>query len=168
MGSPEAMPSAALRVSLPDRYRVVRHVANGGMGAVYAAEDGLLGRPVAIKVLASHLAEDPVNRERFQREARAAARLSTHPNVITVYDVGEHRGRPFLVMELMAGGSIAQRLRSERPDRAQALTWLAGAAAALDFGHAHGIVHRDVKPPNLLLDANERVHVADFGIARLA
>src|SRR3954469_12008309 len=162
------MPPAALGVSLPDRYRVTRHVANGGMGAVYAAEDELLGRTVAIKVLAAHLAEDPVNRQRFQREARAAARLSNHPHVVTVYDVGEHDGRPFLVMELMECGSVAHRLRSGRVDRGLALDWLAGAAAALDFGHEHGIVHRDVKPPNLLLDGNDRVHVADFGIARIA
>ena len=162
------MSSGALRISLPDRYRVERHVANGGMGAVYAARDEILGRPVAIKVLASHLAEDPVNRARFQREARAAARLSNHPNVVTVYDVGEHDGRPFLVMELMAGGSVAAVLREGCPDLDAALEWLEGSAAALDFAHGEGIVHRDVKPPNLLLDANGRVHVADFGIARIA
>src|SRR3954453_15078822 len=128
------MPPAALRVSLPDRYRVTRHVANGGMGAVYAAEDELLGRTVAIKVLAAHLAEDPVNRERFQPEARAAARLSNHPHVVTVYDVGEHDGRPFLVMELMECGSVAHRLRSGRVDRGLALDWLAGGPARPHLG----------------------------------
>ena len=138
------------------------------MGAVYAVEDEVLDRRVAIKVLASHLAEDPDSRERFVREARAAARLSGHPNVIQVYDVGVHEGTPYMVMELLDGGALSQRLRDGRPSLEQAVGWLRETAAALDFGHDQGIVHRDVKPSNLLLDDEEVVHVADFGIARIA
>ncbi|MFL5903132.1 MAG: protein kinase domain-containing protein, partial [Solirubrobacteraceae bacterium] len=88
----------AAAVTLPDRYRVVRHLARGGMATVWEAEDKLLGRRVAVKVLAEHLAEDAAARERFQREARAAAKVSNHPNVVTIYDVGEADGRPFIVM----------------------------------------------------------------------
>jgi serine/threonine-protein kinase len=160
--------SVSTPVELPPRYRDPRHLANGGMAAVYAAEDVVLGRRVAVKVLAAHFAEDPVAVRRFQREARAAAQVSQHPSVVTIYDVGEHEGRPFIVMELRDGGSLAQVLRSGVPARAEALRWVTETAAALDAAHAAGIVHRDVKPGNLLLDAQRRVAVADFGIARLA
>jgi eukaryotic-like serine/threonine-protein kinase len=161
-------------VPLPDRYQVVRHLARGGMATVWEAEDQLLGRRVAVKVLAEHLAEDPAARERFQREARAAAKVSNHPNVVTIYDVGEGEGegqgdgRPFIVMELLTGGTVAQRLRAGRPSHQQALEWLAQTAEAIDDTHARGLVHRDIKPGNLLLDERGRLAVADFGIARLA
>lgn len=158
----------SLPVELPSRYRDPRHLANGGMAAVYAAEDAMLGRRVAVKVLAAHFAEDPAAMRRFQREARAAARVSQHPHVVTIYDVGEHAGRPFIVMELREGGSLAQLLREGVPARADALRWVAEAASALDAAHALDIVHRDVKPGNLLLDGQRRLGVADFGIARLA
>ncbi len=152
---------------LPDRYRVVRHIARGGMASVWAAEDGLLGRLVAVKVLAGHIAEDPGARRRFDREARTAARVGGHPNVVTIYDVGEHEGLPFIVMELFAG-SVADRLGEGVPlPRAEALDWLAQAAAGLDHAHAEDVVHRDVKPANLLLDHRSRLAVADFGSARL-
>jgi tetratricopeptide (TPR) repeat protein len=162
-------PVSTARISLPDRYRVVRHVANGGMASVWEAHDELLGRPVAVKLLASHLSEDDRARRRFQREARAAAGLSSHPNVATIYDVGEHRGRTFMVMELLTGGTVADRLRAEEdiPPRT-ALRWLRDAASALDTAHAQDVVHRDVKPANMLLDAHGRLAIADFGIARLA
>jgi serine/threonine-protein kinase len=158
----------SLPVELPSRYRDPRHLANGGMAAVYAAEDAMLGRRVAVKVLAAHFAEDPAAMRRFQREARAAARVSQHPHVVTIYDVGEHAGCPFIVMELREGGSLAQLLREGVPARADALRWVAEAASALDAAHALDIVHRDVKPGNLLLDGQRRLGVADFGIARLA
>src|SRR5919202_2922454 len=103
-------PASTARVSLPDRYRVVRHLANGGMASVWEAHDELLDRAVAVKVLAPHLSEDDRARRRFEREARAAAGLSSHPNVVTIYDVGEHDDRVFMVMELMRGGSVADRL----------------------------------------------------------
>jgi serine/threonine protein kinase len=91
-------PATTARIRLPDRYRVVRHLANGGMASVWEAHDELLDRSVAVKLLASHLSEDDRYRRRFQREARAAAGLSSHPHVVTIYDVGEHDGRVFMVM----------------------------------------------------------------------
>jgi serine/threonine protein kinase len=154
-------------IALPERYRLAGHIANGGMAAVWAAEDLTLGRMVAIKVLAEHLGEDQRVVARFQREARAAASLN-HPNVVTVYDVAEYDGRPFLVMERLTGGTLADVLRRGAPPRADALRWLREAASALDVAHARGIVHRDIKPGNLLLDSNGRLAVADFGIARVA
>jgi len=154
---------------LPDRYEVLRHIANGGMGGVWEARDEVLGRTVAVKVLAAHLAEDPNSVERFQREARAAASVSSHPHVATVYDIGENDGRPFIVMEHFSGGTVADRLRSDRPvEVSEALAWLGAAASALDVAHEEGIVHRDVKPANLLLDDRGKLAMGDFGIARLA
>jgi serine/threonine-protein kinase len=156
-------------ITLPDRYRVVRHLANGGMASVWEAHDELLDRHVAVKILASHLGEDDRARQRFEREARAAAGLSSHPNVVTIYDVGEHDDRAFMVMELMRGGSLADRLRNgSRLARGTVLDWLHDAAAALDVAHEAGIVHRDIKPANLLLDERDRLAIGDFGIARVA
>ena len=162
-------PVSAAPIRLPDRYKVVRHIANGGMAGVWEAHDELLDRAVAVKVLAQHLSEDERARARFEREARAAAGLSSHPNVATIYDVGEHEGRAFIVMELMRGGSVADVLRrGDRIEHQRALRWLREAAAGLDAAHAAGIVHRDVKPANLLLDDRDRLGIGDFGIARLA
>src|SRR5215211_7910165 len=162
-------PVSPARISLPDRYKVVRHIANGGMAGVWEAHDELLDRSVAVKVLAQHLSEDERARKRFEREARAAAGLSSHPNVVTIYDVAEHDGRAFMVMELMRGGSVADVLkRDEDIDTQRALRWLREAASGLDAAHAAGVVHRDVKPANLLLDERDRLGIGDFGIARLA
>ncbi len=138
------------------------------MGDVYRATDGLLSRTVAVKVLAERHARNADVRARFTREARAAARLSAHPNVVTVFDVGEHDGQPFIVMEYLDGGSVHDRLRSGAASPDRAIEWLSQAAAGLDAAHAQGIVHRDVKPANLLLDDDDRVHVTDFGIASAA
>jgi serine/threonine protein kinase len=154
--------------TLPPRYSSITHLASGGMGEVYRATDGLLGRTVAVKVLADRHARDPDVRARFTREARAAARLSAHPHVVTVFDVGEHDGHPFIVMEYLQGGSVYDRARSSTVRAGLALEWLRQAASAIDAAHAQGVVHRDVKPANLLLDGEERVHVTDFGIASAA
>ena len=135
------------------------------MGEVYRATDTALERSVAVKVLADRYAQQDEARARFRREALAAARLSAAPNVVTVFDVAEHDGRPLIVMEYLEGGSVYDRLRVGRVPHAQALTWLAHTAEALDRAHANGIVHRDVKPANLLLDRDGNVHVSDFGIA---
>jgi eukaryotic-like serine/threonine-protein kinase len=136
------------------------------MGEVYRAEDAELGRVVAVKVLGEHYADDEAVRGRFTREARAAARLSKAPSTVTIFDVGEHEGRPYIVMEYLPGGSLADRLAREGAQPpGRALGWLAETAAALDAAHANGVVHRDVKPANLLLDDEDHVYVADFGVA---
>ena len=150
---------------LPRRYASPDLVARGGMGEVYRATDTALERTVAIKLLSDRYARQEDARARFRREALAAARLSAAPNVVTVFDVAEHDGRPLIVMEYLEGGSVYERLRDDRVPRARALTWLEQAADALDRAHASGIVHRDVKPANLLLDRDDNVHVSDFGIA---
>jgi eukaryotic-like serine/threonine-protein kinase len=154
---------------LPLRYRDPKLIGRGGMGEIYRATDETLGRTVAIKVLAERYARDESVRRRFTREALAAARLSGDPNTVTIFDVGEHDGRPFIVMEYLAGGSLAERLEREgAQDPERALEWLERAGRALDAAHAKGVVHRDVKPANLLLDGEGVVHVADFGIASAA
>jgi serine/threonine-protein kinase len=163
------MPVSEHRIALPERYRVVRHIANGGMASVWAAEDELLGRVVAVKVLSPAYAQDERANRRFLREARAGARLSDCRHVVTVYDIGEHDGRPFMVMELIAGGTVADRLKSDRKiPRALAMRWLREAGEALDCAHRHDVVHRDVKPANLLIDEHGRLAVGDFGIATVA
>src|ERR1700742_3834052 len=132
-------PASTARITLPERYRVVRHLANGGMASVWEAHDELLDRSVAVKVVAAPLSEDARARRRFEREARAAAGLSSHPNVVTIYDVGEHDGRAFMVMELMPGGTVADRLRAGRAIADEtALRWLREAAGALDAAHDPG------------------------------
>ncbi len=153
--------------ALPPRYSGSQRIASGGMADVYAAEDTELGRKVAIKVLAARFTDDKEIRERFKREALTAARLSGRPHVVTIFDVGEWEGSPFIVMELLEGGTVAERIKAGGVDRAQALVWLGQAAAALDAAHAEGIVHRDVKPGNFLLDDADELYVADFGIARV-
>jgi eukaryotic-like serine/threonine-protein kinase len=137
------------------------------MGEIYMARDRVLGRTVAVKLLAERFAEEPELRERFRREALTAARLSDELHVVTIFDVGEHEGRPFTVMEYLPGGTLAERARSRPVPPELAVTWLAQAAAALDAAHARGVVHRDVKPANMLFDGSDRLQVVDFGIARL-
>jgi hypothetical protein len=153
---------------LPARYAGARLIGHGGMGEIYFAEDRDLGREVAIKLLDERLAGNQDLRRRFGREALAAARLSGHPHVVTIYDVGDCHGRPFIVMEYLPGGTLGDRARSGPVARENALAWLGQAGEALDAAHELGIVHRDVKPANLLLDARGQVAVADFGIARIA
>lgn len=151
-----------------DRYEILRPIARGGMAEVYLARDQLLDRPVALKVLFPELATDPAFVERFRREAQAAANLS-HPNIISVYDWGEEDGAYFIVMEFVDGQPLSGILRSEGPllaDRAAAIG--ASVAAALAFAHRNGVIHRDVKPGNILIDAHDQVKIGDFGIARAA
>jgi serine/threonine-protein kinase len=162
-------------VTMPERYELIRHVANGGMASVWCAEDRVLGRRVAIKLLAERFAYDQTAVRRFKREARTAARLSGHPNVVTIYDVGESTTpdpdappRAFIVMEFLAGGTVADAQRCGAVTQTEAIWWLHEVASALDYAHARGVLHRDIKPANVLLDGNRSVHVADFGIAQLA
>src|SRR6185503_13124487 len=151
-----------------NRYEIVRHLARGGMAEVYLARDQLLDRPVALKVLFPELSTDRAFVERFRREAQAAANLS-HPNIVSVYDWGEEENTYFIVMEYVDGRPLSSLLKAEGtllPDRAAAIC--ADVAGALAFAHRNGVVHRDVKPGNVLLTADGTVKVADFGIARAA
>jgi eukaryotic-like serine/threonine-protein kinase len=166
----------AFGLKLPERYRVKRHIATGGMASVWCAEDRVLGRSVAIKVLSDRFAHDEDSVRRFMREARAAARVSNHPHVVTIYDVGdiepEGEGeqpspRAFIVMQFLAGGTVADALRVDAIRPEETRRWVSEAASALDHAHERGIVHRDIKPANFLLDRGRGLHVADFGIAHL-
>jgi serine/threonine protein kinase len=149
-----------------ERYRVDRLVGVGAMGTVHLARDTVLDRVVAVKVLADHLAADEAFRRRFVQEARLAARLC-HPNVVQVFDAGEDEGRPFLVMEYVAGETVADRLARHGPFGPAELVVLATQlSAGLAHAHAAGIVHRDVKPHNVLLRPDGVAKLTDFGIAR--
>jgi serine/threonine protein kinase len=153
---------------LGDRYRLGAPLGTGGMGEVWAAEDVVLGRPVAVKLLGGALAGDGQAAERLRREARAAARLD-HPGIARVLDLGEQAGRPYLVMELLEGESLAARLARTGPlDPAEAAAVAAAVADALDAAHRAGVVHRDVKPGNVFLTGDGQVKVLDFGIASAA
>ena len=153
---------------LPERYQGIEPVAQGAMGTVFCATDTTLDRVVAVKLLAERYVADDGARRRFAREARAAARVSSDPNIVTIFDVGDAGGRPYIVMQYIAGSSLEERLRSGRQKPADAMRWLEQAGRALDYAHSRGVVHRDVKPGNLLLDRADNVHVADFGIASAA
>lgn len=151
---------------LPPRYAGATLIASGGMGRVFHATDSELRRDVAVKVLADRYADNEDVRARFRREALAAARLSGNPNIVTIFDVAEYQGRPMIVMEYLQGGSLESRVQGQGGcPPAQVLAWLDQAAAALDSAHAAGVVHRDIKPGNLLLDSRDELQMGDFGIA---
>jgi serine/threonine-protein kinase len=170
--APRAAPSLAPRgrpfavaVRLPRRYRIVRLIALSARSSIWAAEDRLLDRLVAVKFL--HAYGQSRAAARLRREARAAARVSYHPHIATVYDLGEHDGHSYIVMEHFRG-TVARRLGLGPVSQPVALRWLREAASALDVVHAAGLVHRDIKPSNLLLDSYDRLALADFGIATLS
>jgi serine/threonine-protein kinase len=153
-----------------DRYRLERRLGVGGMATVQLAFDTRLERYVAVKLLAEHLAEDASFVSRFKREALAAARL-VHPNIVQVFDFGSdrHSGRQFIVMEFVDGHSCAELLRDKGPmPPRDAVEILCQACRGLDYAHRNGVVHRDVKPGNLLVNTDGVVKLADFGIAKAA
>jgi eukaryotic-like serine/threonine-protein kinase len=157
---------SAVRTDL-GRYRLDRTLGSGGMAIVYLGHDRELGRAVAVKRLADNLSHDRAFRDRFLREAQLAAPLS-HPNVVRVYDFGhDPDGRPFIVMEYVEGGSLAETLaRDGALSSARVVAVARDCCSGLAYAHAAGLVHRDLKPQNLLLDRDGRVKIADFGIAR--
>src|SRR6516165_7076486 len=149
-----------------NRYELTHLIARGGMAQVYRARDRLLDRPVALKVLFPELSVDRAFVERFRREAQAAANLS-HPNIVPVFDWGEDAGTYFIVMEFVDGQPLSAVLRDpQRLPPGQIAQIGASVAAALAFAHRHGVVHRDVKPGNVLITPEGEVKVTDFGIAR--
>lgn len=148
------------------RYEVLSPIARGGMAEVYQARDNLLGRPVALKVLHPEFAVDQAFVERFRREAQAAANLN-HPHIVAVYDWGQEDGTYFMVMEYVQGRTLRDLLKSEgRLSPRRTVEIAAETAAALHFAHRHGVVHRDVKPGNILCTTSGETKVTDFGIAR--
>ncbi|MGW1268741.1 protein kinase domain-containing protein [Streptomyces sp. NPDC002491] len=152
------------------RYRLTRRLGRGGMAEVFAAEDVRLGRTVAVKLLRADLAEDPVSKARFTREAQSVAGLNHHA-IVAVYDSGEDfvggQSVPYIVMEIVEGRTIRDLLlNAEAPGPEQALIITSGVLEALAYSHQHGIVHRDIKPANVIITHNGAVKVMDFGIAR--
>lgn len=160
---------------LAGRYEIRAVLGQGGMGVVHLGRDLRLERRVAVKVLRSELARDPVFRSRFRREARAVAGLN-HPGIVSVHDVGQDRvegsragdpGVPFIVMEYIAGQSLRARLREGRLGLEESIRYQVGVLSALEFSHRAGVVHRDIKPANVMVTPDGEIKVVDFGIARV-
>jgi serine/threonine protein kinase len=165
--------SAALAPDAMDRppahvgdYEILDELGRGGMGVVYRARHRVLGRVTALKMLLLGEFSDPQERARFRTEAEAAARLQ-HPNIVQVYEVGEHEARPYFTLEYVAGGSLAQRLAGRPQAPPLAAAWMEPLARAVHYAHQHGVVHRDLKPSNVLLTSDNQPKLCDFGVAKV-
>src|SRR6187401_5923 len=161
-----AVSDTLLNTLFDGRYRIVRKLGTGGMANVYLAEDEVLGRRVAIKILNDRHAGDDQFVERFRREAKNAASLS-HPNIVSIYDRGEAEGTYYIAMEYLDGRSLKELVVARGPlPIGDAIEFTRQVLGALRFAHRKGVVHRDIKPHNVMADADGRLKVTDFGIAR--
>ena len=149
------------------RYELQDLLGRGGMGVVYRAFDTLLERTVAVKIIGGEIDSNPDTRARFLREARSAGQLS-HKNIVTIYDLGEEDGHPFLAMEYLSGQDLQQRLHDPvKMSLSRKVEVALELCEGLEFAHARGVVHRDVKPANIFITTSGEVKILDFGLARL-